>query len=162
MSFKSKLRALAAAWCCGINRKAFAIIAACMLLLGGATAARADLVVFTLENVTFSDGGTASGSFIFDSTSATVLSTNIATSTVSAPGLPNFFPGITYTNAATVTFTPPFIFTMTLNPTIQTELDLIIPTPKTVSTTTMVYRAVDMATSHLRVSSKTSTKETLP
>jgi hypothetical protein len=57
MFFKSKLTTALAA----------TIIAACMLLLGGATAARADdLVTYTLSNVTFADGGTASGSFVVD------------------------------------------------------------------------------------------------
>jgi hypothetical protein len=57
MFFKSKLNTAPAA----------TIIAACMLLPGGATAARADdLVTYTLSNVTFADGGTASGSFVVD------------------------------------------------------------------------------------------------
>jgi hypothetical protein len=62
--------ALATAWCCGINGSALSIIAACTLfLLGGATAVRADVVPFTLENVIFSDGATATGMFTYDSTS---------------------------------------------------------------------------------------------
>jgi hypothetical protein len=51
MSFKSKLNTALAA----------TTIVACMLLLGGATAARADkFVTFTLSNVTFADGASAS------------------------------------------------------------------------------------------------------
>ena len=57
MTFTSKLSTALAA----------IIIAACML--SGATAARADVITFTLENVTFSDGGTATGTLTFDTTS---------------------------------------------------------------------------------------------
>jgi len=42
-------------------------VAACMLLLSGVIAARADFItgyLYTLDGVTFADGGTASGSFI--------------------------------------------------------------------------------------------------
>jgi len=58
MSFKSKLSA------------AFAttIMAASMLLLSGATAARADVITFTLENVVFTDNTSATGMFTYDST----------------------------------------------------------------------------------------------
>ena len=42
------------------------IIAACML--SGATAARADFITFTLKNVTFDDGGSATGTITYDPT----------------------------------------------------------------------------------------------
>jgi hypothetical protein len=40
-----------------------------LLLLSGATAARADVVTFTLENVIFTDNASATGTFTYDSTS---------------------------------------------------------------------------------------------
>jgi hypothetical protein len=58
---KSKLSAALAA---------LSTIAACTLfLLVGATTVRADVVIFTLENVFFDDGTAATGSFTYDSTS---------------------------------------------------------------------------------------------
>ena len=72
-------------------------IAACTLfLLVGAIAARADVITFTLHDIMFADGGTASGSFDFDSTSDNVSSSNITTSTTTT------FPGAKYTGGATV------------------------------------------------------------
>ena len=73
-------------------------IAACTLfLLVGVTAARADVITtFTLHDIMFADGGTASGSFDFDSTSDNVSSSNITTSTTTT------FPGAKYTGGATV------------------------------------------------------------
>jgi hypothetical protein len=58
--------------------------------------AYADVITtFMLENVTFNDGGTATGSFIYDSTSVKVIDTDIATSTTAT------FPGFRYTGAPT-------------------------------------------------------------
>jgi hypothetical protein len=69
---KSKLSAAVAA---------FSIIAA-YAALAGSTAARADLVTFTLSNVAFSGpGGTASGSFTLDITTGSVTAENITTTT---------------------------------------------------------------------------------
>jgi hypothetical protein len=80
---KSKLSAAVAA---------FSIIAA-YAALAGSTAARADLVTFTLSNVVFSDpGGSASGSFTYDTIAVEITSENITTT---AAGL---FPGRTYTD----------------------------------------------------------------
>jgi len=73
-------------------------IAACTLfLLVGVTAARADVITtFTLHDVMFADGGTARGSFIFDSTSDNLISSNVTTSATTT------FPGARYTGGATV------------------------------------------------------------
>jgi len=73
------------------------IAGATLFLLVGATAARADIITtFTLHEIMFADGGTASGSFDFDSTSDNVSSSNITTSTTTT------FPGAKYTGGATV------------------------------------------------------------
>jgi len=71
MYFKSRLGTALAA----------TIIAACMLLLGGATAARADFITFTLENVTFDDGGSATGTITFDPTGCHCLNALAITTT---------------------------------------------------------------------------------
>jgi hypothetical protein len=65
--------------------RALSIIAACTLfLLAGAMAARADVITtFTLSNVVFNDGGTASGSFTLDVTTGTVSDANIITTDTS-------------------------------------------------------------------------------
>jgi hypothetical protein len=81
---KSKLSAAVAA---------FSIIAA-YAALAGSTAARADLVTFTLTNVEFSGGGSASGKFIYDSSLVQITSVDITTTTAGA------FPGQSYTNAS--------------------------------------------------------------
>src|SRR5262245_41171323 len=81
-AMKSKLSAAVAA---------FSIIAA-YAALAGSTAARADLVTFTLSNVLFDDGGSASGSFTYDTIAVKITSENITTT---AAGL---FPGRTYTD----------------------------------------------------------------
>ena len=74
------------------------VTAAFMLLLGGWPSARADVVTFTLENLTFSDGGTASGSFSLDLTTDLVTSNNITTTTVGG------FPGTNYATAPPANF----------------------------------------------------------
>jgi hypothetical protein len=68
-----------------------ATIAGGLLLLAGATAARADLISFHLEGVTFDDGGTATGSFMLETLKDRLLNVNIVTSTTST------FTGNTYT-----------------------------------------------------------------
>jgi hypothetical protein len=77
---------------------ALSTIAACTLfLLVEVTAARTDVITtFTLHDVMFADGGTARGSFIFDSTSDNVISSNVTTSATTT------FPGARYTGGATV------------------------------------------------------------
>jgi hypothetical protein len=70
---------------------AFSIIAA-YAALAGSTAARADLVTFTLSNILFDDGGSASGSFAYDTIALKITSENITTT---AAGL---FQGQTYTD----------------------------------------------------------------
>jgi hypothetical protein len=50
-----------------------------LLLLSGATAAPADVVTFTLENVTFDAESTATGSFSLDPKSLVVSNVNITT-----------------------------------------------------------------------------------
>ena len=82
MTFTSKLSTALAA----------IIIAACML--SGATAARADVITFTLENVTFSDGGTATGTLTFDTTSL------IGTPDITTTTDDNFIFGATYQTLA--------------------------------------------------------------
>jgi hypothetical protein len=83
---KSKLSAAVAA---------FSIIAA-YAALAGSTAARADLVTFTLSNVVFSDpGGSASGSFTVDVTAGSITAITAENITTTAAGL---FPGRTYTD----------------------------------------------------------------
>jgi hypothetical protein len=47
-------------------RGARAIVGAGLLVLAAATAAKADPILWTLSGVTFGDGGTASGSFVYD------------------------------------------------------------------------------------------------
>src|SRR6516225_9984246 len=60
------------------------IAGATLFLLVGATAARADVITtFTLHDIMFADGGTASGSSDFDSTPDDVYSSKITTSTTS-------------------------------------------------------------------------------
>lgn len=60
--------------------KRFLAGTACALgLLLTATAAQADSITWTLQDVTFSDGGTASGTFTTDSTSGDLLSWDITT-----------------------------------------------------------------------------------
>jgi hypothetical protein len=61
-------------------------------LLGGVTAARADLFAYTLDGVTFADGGTASGSFVYNSANEQVFGVHIVTTSTAS------FPGETYTN----------------------------------------------------------------
>jgi hypothetical protein len=75
--------------------KALSLVAACTLfLLGGATAARADVITFTLENVTFSDGGSATGTLTFDTTSL------IGTPDITTTTDDNFILGATYQTLA--------------------------------------------------------------
>jgi hypothetical protein len=82
--------------CMSRGGKALSIIAACTLfLLGGATASRADVfTAWTLSNVTFADGGTASGSFVVDNSVFAVSAVNITTTTTAT------FQGTTYTDSA--------------------------------------------------------------
>jgi hypothetical protein len=80
---KSKLSAAVAA---------FSIIAA-YAALTGSTAAKADLVTFTLSNVTFgTPGGSASGSFTFDTIAQKITFDDITTTTAGQ------FPGQSYTD----------------------------------------------------------------
>jgi hypothetical protein len=85
---KSKLSAAVAA---------FSIVAAYAALAG--STASAAVVTFTLTNVQFSDGGSATGSFTYDSSLVNITSANITTTTVGTPG-PGMFPGQTYTDAS--------------------------------------------------------------
>ena len=51
-----------------------------VLFLAGALAIQATMVTWTLANAQFSDGGTATGSFVYDAASQTVLSYSILAS----------------------------------------------------------------------------------
>ncbi len=68
-------------------------IAALILIVAGAIAptVSADDVTWTLSDVTFTDGGTASGSFVYDADTDTVSSVDIVTTSGTA------FGGATYT-----------------------------------------------------------------
>jgi hypothetical protein len=59
----------------------FIIVAVAMVLLGMVPVASADGVTWTLENLNFDDGGTATGSFVYDATTNTYSDINIVTST---------------------------------------------------------------------------------
>jgi len=77
-----------------------AIIAAVLwVLFGFVPAALADGVSWTLNNMVFSDGATASGSFVYDAATNTLSSISITTTAGSA------FGGATYT-AVDPSFTP--------------------------------------------------------
>ncbi len=60
--------------------------------LAGSVKAEAGVIDFTLQNVTFNDGGTASGTFVANSSSGKVQSVDITTTAGSALG------GTTYTS----------------------------------------------------------------
>ena len=70
-----------------------------LLLLGLAPVASADGVTWTLHDMTFSDGATASGTFVYDASTNTVSSVNITTTSGSV------FGGASYT-AVDPSFTP--------------------------------------------------------
>jgi hypothetical protein len=94
-----KLRmARAVAWCFRIKRKAFATTIALLFLPIGVTTARADVVTFTLDNVTLVGGGTASGSFTVDLTTDVITSNNIVTTSVGS------FAGTNYASAPILVF----------------------------------------------------------
>jgi hypothetical protein len=79
----------------------FPIVAACTLLVGSTTA-RADVfVTFTLSNVAFSDGGSASGSFVLDVTTGHVTSEQITTTAGSILSGATYAPPGTTTSIAT-------------------------------------------------------------
>jgi hypothetical protein len=62
---------------CGAN----VLFAAGLIVLGLSASASADTIAnFTLDGVTFSDGGTATGSFTLDLTTSTLSNINISTS----------------------------------------------------------------------------------
>jgi hypothetical protein len=71
---------------------AFLVSTACMLTLGLASA-NADPIIWSLTDVSFGDGGTASGSFVFDATSASFGAIDITTT-----------PGTEFGGAAYTTF----------------------------------------------------------
>ena len=85
------------------NRLAFT------LLFGLAVSAAP--VTWTLNGVTFDDGGIATGSFVFDADTLTVLTYSITTS----GGNTALFPGITYEDGSGID----------LPPVVQADLDLI-------------------------------------
>jgi hypothetical protein len=57
-----------------------------LVLLCVPSVASADGITWTLSGVTFDDGGTATGSFVFDATTATVISAAIVTAGGTHPG----------------------------------------------------------------------------
>ena len=76
------------------------VVAACMALAmaGFASSASADIVTWTLQDVTFNDGGTGSGFFDYDT--ATGLATNFDIDTTAGTLLPAFH----YTTANSINF----------------------------------------------------------
>lgn len=75
------------------------IVGVVLVLFGFAPTASADGVTWTLNNMVFSDGATASGSFVYDASTNALSSINVTTTAGSA------FGGATYT-AVDPSFTP--------------------------------------------------------
>ncbi len=74
-----------------MNRSSLASFAL-LLLAAVAAPARAAPLLWTFENVTFNDGGSLTGSFVYDFSTLTVSSVNVQSTTGSA------FGGTSYTN----------------------------------------------------------------
>jgi PEP-CTERM motif len=98
----------------------------------------ADPITWTLSGVTFDDGGTASGSFVFDATTSTLSSISIVTTagtTSPRPGTP--FGGTAYTgvNTGAPSGFPPLSFDIAVVPDVTIDLtgsmvlDLELPMP---------------------------------
>lgn len=66
------------------------ILFVAVLLLGSTLPAAAAVFIATLQDVTFEDGGVATGFFRFDTNSNTVLNWSISVAGGSTPGLPPF------------------------------------------------------------------------
>jgi hypothetical protein len=80
-------------------------IAIAVAVLGFALPASADTVAnFTLDGVTFDDGGTATGSFTLDLTTSTLSNVNITTSTDSALELGDTYTSGTFSNSPSASF----------------------------------------------------------
>jgi hypothetical protein len=112
------------------------ILAFVCFTMGGLTA-QASMVVWTLENVTFSDGGTAIGSFTWDSNTNAIPSWNVQVSggstdfpaTTYSPFQPSGVGGTLFGNNAAVTFSfidsnPPLTSSSSLR---YIVLDMVAP-----------------------------------
>lgn len=81
-------------------RKTILVTTALFLMAMTPTASADTLVTWTLENVTFTDGATATGSFVYDATTNTVSSIDVVTTAGT------LFGGSVYTGAMYVALDP--------------------------------------------------------
>lgn len=90
------------------QNKTTLILLTAMAAIGAQTTALAAPVTWDLTNVTFSDGGIATGSFTYDADTSTVVTWNIS---VSGGNLTNF-PALTYNPSDSSLMTPVFVFAL--------------------------------------------------
>lgn len=110
------------AWSIPLSRAGLAAVIA-VGLVAGTTAARAGNIDYVLQNVTFDDGGTASGSFTVDPSSGAIQTLSITTTAGSTlPGYSYSYPG------GTLTLGQPAFFASSPDPTLSFEL-LMPPFP---------------------------------
>jgi hypothetical protein len=109
------------AWSIPLSRTGLAAVTA-MGLLAGTTAARAGDIDYVLQNVTFDDGGTASGSFTVDPSSGAIQTLSITTTGGST------LPGYSYSYPGGLTLGQPAFFASSPDPTLSFEL-LMPPFP---------------------------------
>jgi hypothetical protein len=112
-----------------ITFRSLLAVPALLVLLCVPSVASADGITWSLSGVTFADGGTASGSFVYDAVTNTVSSINIVTTAGTPP-----FGGNTYT-ALDPGFDPPFPYDIPVVPNASGDLtgtivlDLELPMP---------------------------------
>jgi hypothetical protein len=83
----------------------FGYLTAAAILIGFVVPASADTIAnFTLDGVTFNDGGTATGGFTLDLTTSTLSNVNITTSQDSVLGLGTTYSSGTFSNFPDATF----------------------------------------------------------
>jgi hypothetical protein len=111
-----------------ITFRSLMVVPALLVLLCVPSVASADGITWSLSGVTFDDGGTASGSFVYDAVTNTVSSINIVTTAGTT------FSGSTYT-ALSPGFSPPLPFDFVFVPSASGDLtgtmylDLELPMP---------------------------------
>jgi hypothetical protein len=109
-------------WSIPLSRAGLAAMLA-VGLFASTTAARAGEIEYVLQNVTFDDGGTASGTFTADTSSGAIQTLSITTTAGSTlPGYSYTYPG------GTLTLGQPAFFASSPDPTLSFEL-LMPPFP---------------------------------